>query len=240
MRTVLLAAAGTAVLSAGTLVLLFGYPPVKWSGHAKGAPAVAASPGAVKPPVRSPAEVTQLLQSLHQQRDYDRIGRLIVADERAASIALLEAIDRVLDTNKSLRRSAETAYSGPLREYWNLAAMANNIGPFSERVGVINQQFKGSAAVVTLQAGDNIPLIHAQFELVGSEWLYRPERSPARLTTELLALARVLQSVEASVRGGAPFESYLDAFYSRVLPQMEAVTTAQDDAPRTVAAASDE
>ena len=195
---------------------------------------------AVCPPARSPADTVALLQTLHRQRAYDRIAPLIVADQRAVSLALLRAIDQVLDANESLRRMAEEAYSGPVTETWSLAAMADNLGPFSENVRRISQQFKGDTAIVTLQAGDNIPLIHAQFVLSGPQWQYRPEPSPNRLTTELLALTGILRSVEESVRYGAPFDSYLDSFLYRVLPQMARVVTAKDEGGGAVAVAEDE
>lgn len=190
-------------------------------------------------PARSPADVVTLLQTLHSRRAYDQIASLIVADRRETSLALLRAIDEVLDANKSLRHTAEEEYSGPITETWDLASMADNLGPFSEHVQLIRQQFKGGRATVTLQAGDNIPLIHAEFELVSGTWQYRPEPSPARLTTELLALARTLRSVEESVQHGAPFESYYDSFLYRVLPQMARVVTAQDEEGSAIAAADE-
>lgn len=184
---------------------------------------------------RSPADVARRLQSLHQQRAYDEIATLVVENQREASIDLLKAIDGVLDANAALRKTAEDRYSGPMVETWDLAAMEDNIGPFSARVRLINQRFKRETSTVTLQAGDNIPLIHARFDLVGSEWQYRPEPTPARMVVELNELACVLRGVEESVRHGAPFESYLDAFLSSVLPQMDKVVTATDEPLTTVA-----
>jgi hypothetical protein len=177
---------------------------------------------------QSPADVVVQLQVLHRERDYARIAELVVEDCRAACVELLEAIDGVLDANAALRKTAEQRYRSPLTETWSLATMEDNIGPFSNRVRLIGQQFKGDTAAVTLQAGDNIPLIHAAFERVGGRWQYRPEPSPARLTAELRDLARTLRDVESAVDRGTPFESYLDAFYYRVLPQMVKVVTAKD------------
>jgi hypothetical protein len=217
-----------------TLVLCAGLSPALIAGcrdSATPARAEAAAPPAVASttPEQSPADVAAQLQALHRERDYARIAELVVEDCRAACVELLEAIDGVLDANAALRKTAEQRYRSPLTETWSLAAMEDNIGPFSNRVRLIGQQFKGDTAAVTLQAGDNIPLIHAAFERVGGRWQYRPDPSPAKLTAELCDLARTLRDVENAVERGTPFESYLDAFYYRVLPQMVAVVTARDD-----------
>lgn len=197
--------------------------------------ASAAVPGANQPNA-SPVEVMNLLHQHHLKRDYQAISPWLVAEDREKSLALLRALDLVLDANDALSRTAENRFHGPMTDTWTLAAMRNNIGPFSEKIQLVSQQFKGDSATVTFQAGRNIPLIHAQFVLVEGRWLYRPEPSPPALTTELRELARVLSDVRESVVGGASFESYLDSFFYRVLPQMIRVATVQGDRPTRVAA----
>ena len=184
---------------------------------------------------QSPANVVRRLQSLYQQRDYARIAPLIVEDRRDATLQLLEAVDEVIDANAALQMTAKNKYAAVPSETWNLAAMEDNLGPFSKHICIINQRFKGATAVVTLQGGDNIPLVHAAFELVGVEWQYRPERTPFCMLTELRKLARILRDVEESVVRGAPLDSYFDAFLYRVLPQISRVATATDESSLAVA-----
>jgi hypothetical protein len=178
---------------------------------------------------RSPAEVTRLLQQYHQQRVYAEIAPLIVAERRDAVVNLLRAIDEVIDADAALQKAVESEYAGPMTRTCSLTAVKNNLGPFSEQVRLINQRFRGATAFVTLQEGDNVPLIHARFEKVGMRWLYRPESTPARMVIELERLAQTLRDTREAVRGGVPLESYLDAFAYRVLPQMSRVMTAADD-----------
>jgi hypothetical protein len=181
------------------------------------------------PPTRSPAEVARLLQSLYQARAYAEIAPWITEDRRESAIKTLEAIGQVIDANAALQAIAEQRYSGPTGTTWNLSAMENNLGPFSKRVLLISQRFRGDQATVTLQEGDNIPLVHAQFELAGGVWRFRPDPTPTRMAEELEELARILWDLRASVEGGAPLEAYHDAFAYRVLPQMAKVVTAEDD-----------
>lgn len=183
----------------------------------------------------SPVAAARRLHALHLARDYDGMADFIVDDRREPTLALLKAIDAVIDAHATLHKAAMAAYDVVPRETWTLAAMEDNLGPFSTRVRWINQAFKGTTATVTLQEGENIPLVHAAFVFVDGRWRYRPEPTPRRMVAELRVLADVLRDVEQSVRRGAPFESYVDAFMVRVLPQMSRVVTARDDTPEETA-----
>lgn len=187
----------------------------------------------------SPAEVARRLGSLHRERDYDGIARLIVEDRSETTIDVLRAIDEVLDANGSLHRAVRESYGTATSDTWDLATMENNIGVFSSQVRLINQRFKGSRAVVTLQEGESVPLVHAEFELTGGRWLFRPETVPSTLAPALTELAGILRDVEESVRLGASFESYMDAFLYRVMPQMARSVTAHDGPPQGLADAGD-
>jgi hypothetical protein len=183
---------------------------------------------------RSPAEITQLLQTLHQQHDYAAIGPLIVADRRAAMLKLLRAIDDVLSANNELQDAARQAFGAAVTGIWDISVMENNIGPFSSRVAVINQTFKGNTATVTLQEGDNVPLARVPFDWVGDCWQYRPEATPAQILPELGTLAGILRELANSTREGASFDACFDAFTERVFPQMRRIMTASDDRPSIV------
>jgi hypothetical protein len=198
--------------------------------HAKGqgpSPAASAS--------RSPAETARLLQTLHQQRDYAAIAPLIVADRRDAQLDLLMTIDDVLSANEDLQVAVRKAYGGAVTGLWDLAAMENNLGPFSARVAIINQSFKGNTATVTFQEGENVPLARALFDWAEDRWQYRPEATPAQLLPELGRLARILRDVTKAAGNGTSFDDCFNIFAQRVFPQMHRIVTAGDDRPETVA-----
>jgi hypothetical protein len=198
-------------------------------------PATPVPPAAAAAPSRSPAEIAQLLQTLHQQHDYAAIGPLIVADRRAAMLKLLIAVDDVLSANQELQNAARQAFGSAVTGMWDISAMENNLGPFSSRVAVINQTFKGNTATVTLQEGDNVPLARVPFDWVGDCWQYRPEAIPAQILPELGSLAGILRDLAKSTRAGAPFDTCFDAFTERVFPQMRRIMTASDAGPAIVA-----
>lgn len=142
------------------------------------------------------------------------------------TLRLLIALDEAIAANADLRRTAEAAYSGPQGEYWDLASMANNIGVFSRDVSFINVTYRGDEAVVTLQQGDAVPLVHVDFVLKDGRWFYRPESAPEPLAGELNELARLIRTVEREVAHGASLNAYVDAFFYRVVPQMRRVAMA--------------
>jgi hypothetical protein len=183
---------------------------------------------------RSPVDTVRLLQSLHERRNYAAIAPLLVPERREGLIQLLKAVDEVLAANADLQKAAREKYCGPTLDSWDLSPMQNNLGPFSAQITLINQSFRGDGAVVTFQEGDNVPVAHAQFEWSTEGWQYRPEQTPAKMTTELLELAGVLRDLARAVEGGVSFDQCSEAFTRRVYPQMVKVTTATDE---TVAAA---
>jgi hypothetical protein len=228
--------AALCLLTAATLAGLAGCDSRSTPAKADASDYLADSPSSTTPPTRSPADVVRLLQSLHQQRAYTEIAPWITEDRRPAAIQLLQAIDQVIDANEALQTAAEQRFSGPTGTTWSLSAMENNLGPFSARVRLINQLFRGDQATVTLQEGDNIPLVRAQFQLAGGVWRLRPDPTPARMTEELQELACILRDLHASVEAGASLAFYHDAFAYRVLPQMARVVTVPDARPPTAAA----
>lgn len=180
----------------------------------------------------SPAETAVLLGRYHRDRDYGRIEPLIVADRRAETMAFLRAVDGVLDANIRLRRAADKRFGSLLANAWNLSAMENNLGVFSAETRLINQRFKGNQAIVTMQEAENVPLVRAVFECREGAWQLRPDPLTQAMLPELGELAQVLSGVAAELETGEPFESYVEAFFGRVLPQMARVVTAKDDSIR--------
>ncbi len=186
---------------------------------------VQAQPAAVP----SPAQVAAELQRLFAARDYARLGELLIPERREATIELLRAVAEVLDANAAVQRAAEAAYGeAAIAVSWDLAAMQDNLGVFSARMKLISQRLKGNEAVVTLQEGEHVPLVHAEFVWSDGQWRHQPEPTPRAMVPELRELARILRELGHEVRSGAPIEAYFDAFADRVFPRMARVVTAQD------------
>ncbi len=178
--------------------------------------------------------VARSLQEHFASRDYAAIAPLLVPDCRQRTLDLLVGVAEVLSANERLKTTAEAAYAGPMTETWDLAAMENNLGVFSARATLISETFKGDRATVTLQEADAIPLIHAEFELHDGRWLHRPEPAPTRMASELRRLAEVIDEITESVRRGSTFETYVNAFFDRVIPQMRRIVTVRDESAELV------
>lgn len=187
----------------------------------------------------SPAEIVSRLGIYHLARNYDGMGPLIAADRREETIAFLRAVDEVLDNNTRLRQVAEQRLGKLASDAWNVSALENNLGVFSARTCLINQVFKGRTAVVTLQEGENVPLVRASFVLTEEGWKYQASSSPHDIVPALRGLAVILAEVTVSLEKGAGVEAYVQAFVDRVWPQMNRVVAAGQGGDRRVSVAVD-
>lgn len=184
-----------------------------------------------RPSATSPAEVAALMHELAQQHDYQALRLLIIPEAAADTIAFLVAAHEVIDSGRRLQAAAEKRYSGPAAEGGRLAAMENNLGIFSRDVEFFSQSFKGDRAVVTLQEGEHVPLVHATFELRDGQWLYAPDGSPKDLPWELHLLATRLVELGRRVDSGLSIFGFFDAFDSYITPQViKIMTTGDQDA----------
>lgn len=181
-----------------------------------------------RPSATSPAEVAALLHELAQQHDYQALRPLIIPEAAADTIAFLAAAHEVIDSGRRLQTAAEKRYSGPASEGGRLAAMENNLGLFSRDVEFFSQSFKGDRAVVTLQEGEHVPLIHAVFELRDGQWLYAPEKAPKNLPWELHILATRLEEIGHRVEAGLSIFAFLDTFDANITPQVLKIMTTND------------
>lgn len=179
------------------------------------------------------------LRTDHLARDYDKIAPYIVENRREETIAFLRAVDQVLDTNTRLRQVADQRLGKIASRAWSLSSLENNLGVFSARTHLINQTFKGPTALVTLQEGENIPLVRASFVLTGDGWRYQASASPQDIIPALHRLAAVLADVTASLERGAGVEDYVRAFVDRIWPQMNRVVAAGQGDERRVSVAAD-
>ncbi len=177
----------------------------------------------------SPAELATLLRELHERRDYETIAQCITADRRESAVAILRAIDDVLESDDRLRAAVAARYGGPRFIAWDMSVMRNNLGVFSSEIRVINQTFHGDRATVTLQEGEHVPLVRAPFVYSEGRWLYEPDMPPGAMAAGLRGLADALASIRGEVeRGDTDYAAYLQSFYGRVLPEMERVAFARD------------
>lgn len=187
----------------------------------------------------SPLESARLLHALHEQRAYGKIAQWIVEEDRARLIRLLISLDEAIAANAALRRTAELAFSGPQQECWDLASMEHNLGIFSKKVSFINMTYRGEIGEVTLQQGNAVPLVHVEFVQRDGRWILKPEPTPEALPVALDELSQLLRNVEGEVARGMSLNAYADAFFYRVLPQMNRVVTA-GETPRAAIARSAE
>jgi hypothetical protein len=188
------------------------------------------SPPAAPPDLSamSPTGAARQLVVFHKRKSYDELARGIVPENRQKATQFIRAIDEVLDANESLKGVAEARFSGPVAETWSLTAMANNLGLFSRVVTFLGEEFVGNRSYVTLQEGDQIPLIHAEFRLEGGHWLYCPESIPDGAAAEVSRLAGILRELQKEVQAGQRVDQFAAAFESRVTPQIWRVVHLQN------------
>ncbi len=185
----------------------------------------------------SPADVARSIHVAHLKRDYAGVARWIVAERRGPAIQFLEAVDEVIDRNDALRSAAALRFGEALSDAWTIAPMRNNLGIFSADVRFISQRFKGEAAVVTLQEGENVPVVRARFVETEAGWQLDPDPVPIHLIDELRALSKALAEITHSIEAGADFEYYVEAFVQRVWPQIRRFMAAEE-APTAVQGAA--
>ncbi|MEK6644450.1 MAG: hypothetical protein AABZ08_11135 [Planctomycetota bacterium] len=176
----------------------------------------------------SPVDAAKRLHALHLKRDYRSLTPLIIPEAAADTVAVLVAVDEVIDAGRALKSIAEAKYGGPVAEAGHLTAMQNNLGLFSRDVEFFSQNFKGDRAHVTLQEGQHVPLVHAEFVFRSGTWLYVPEKSSKPLAWELHLLASGLSEVGKQVKGGLSVLGFIDAFEAQITPQVVRVMRTGD------------
>lgn len=176
----------------------------------------------------SPSGAARQLVVFHKQRAYGDLARGIVPESRQKTTDFIRAIDEVLDANESLKGVAESKFSGPVAETWSLTAMANNLGLFSRVVTLFGEEFVGDRSYVTLQEGEQVPLIHAEFRLENGRWLFCPEPIPQAAAREVAQLALILRGLQKEVQAGQQVHQFAAAFELRVIPQIRRIVRLQD------------
>jgi len=178
-------------------------------------------------PARSPIEAARAIHAARATTNSaEAIEDMIVESHRTAITRLLTAVDGVLAADESLHKRVLNKYGVSLPESWNLGVMRDNLGLFSTNVTFISETVSGNTAVVTIQEGDHVPLVHARFVNLDGNWLHEPDPVSPAVSDALDRLAETIRDVERSVDEGAPFNSLADAFTFRILPRMSDVARA--------------
>lgn len=178
---------------------------------------------------QSPLEAARQMQALHAERAYDRLAARITPDRSQAIVDYLSAVDEVLAADAALHEVVLRVHRVSLPESWNLRVIADNLGLFSTHVKWIGETVDGDRATVTLQEGDHVPLVRAQFERAGGRWLHTPDPPVPATVVELRRLSGVVRDVSRSVEQGASFEELADAFTFRILPQIVRAIQAESE-----------
>ncbi len=202
------------------------------------APAAPASatpaPQVVQPQVNAqeqgitPSVGARLLGEYHRRRDYDRLSALIHEDHRAATLSFLRAVDAVIDANARMREVAIARFGRVLADSWNLSAIENNLGVFSADTQILTQRFRGDEAEVTLQEGEQVPLVRARFLRVGGDWKFVPDAVSADIEPTLLRLGGELRGIASRLNAGADYIEYLKAFPERIAPLIDCVAPSEE------------
>ncbi len=172
----------------------------------------------------SPAETARRICALHNARDYAGLSALLDPQTADETLAFLRSADAVIDAHNRLQVAAEARYGKRIHHAWNIDAMANNLGPFSRDIRILKQSFEGRTATVTLQAGDNVPLVRADFIRADRGWRLRESLSSRPLIDPLDRFARRIDDVARRVREGLSPIGYFDAVTQELMPQLLAIT----------------
>ena len=164
----------------------------------------------------------------HKSRAYDVMARGIVPDQRDSFVSFIRSVDEVLAANESLRLLTETRYSAPAVEAMSLSPMADNLGLFSQTVTFFSEDYLGGKAYVTLQEGEQVPLVHAEFEFRDGRWLFRPAGVPPSAAGEMSRLASMLIELRRGVEAGLTVDRFAEAFELRVPPQIRRIAALQE------------
>ncbi|HNQ23236.1 MAG TPA: hypothetical protein PKK06_09100 [Phycisphaerae bacterium] len=140
----------------------------------------------------SPADVVRRVNEYRQAGRVALIEHYIVPEQRAAILELIQAVDRLLAANEGLRQAVRTHLGSAQVDAFDLAAMANRLGPFSQDVTVLDEQSDGNQASVTIQIAQRLPLESVQLVRVADRWLIRESPPVPGLAGEVHRLAQAL------------------------------------------------
>jgi len=178
--------------------------------------------GSAKP--LNPQRSLLLLRERYQHRQYAKMTSLVTPAARDSLFRLLASVDRLGAVNHRVRSIIEKQLGTGSADRWDLAALKENLGVFSDEVKIIDTSIEADRASVAYQVGDTLPLRSATWVRHNKTWQYQPEliddlpREIIRLSKALERLADALEAKDAL----SPTD--IDSEYRyRVVPRIEQI-----------------
>lgn len=154
-----------AALGAGLLLAALSLAP----GCNPAPPAVNA--GASSP---SPAAVVLALREHLAARRYGQMSELILAEQAAAVVRYLMAMDDFLTANAQLREFVSARISDADAHMLDFSHLAGNLDIFSPYVAIVSEHIDGDVASVAYTIDQRLPVRHARLLRVTGAWRYDP------------------------------------------------------------------
>lgn len=145
-------------------------------------------------PTLNPERTILALRERYQQRQYAKMTPWIPSEQTDGLFRLLAGTDRLGAANLRVQAIIQKKLGLPASDRWDLAALRENLGIFSEGVKVISTTVEGDRATVAFQVKDALPLSTATLIRRNRTWQYQPEihdELPARINQLADSLERL-------------------------------------------------
>jgi hypothetical protein len=166
--------------------------------------------------------IEEVAARIHALRVAGRVHELethVVTARRAEVVAMLQAVDRLLEANGRVLRLADGRFGRGAAVPWDLGAIRNNLGLLSESVRIVRHEEQGDTGRVLLQEGDNVPLVSERFERVDGRWMYAPEAIDLKVVEQLRRITRIVDQIADRIAAGQLTVELMDESYRlRVVP----------------------
>ena len=195
------------------------------SGDVAATPVVSAElPADAATQAGDPAQVVSVWRKWRDQRRYRLLEACIEPAHRAAFIDTMLAVDLVLTADQEARQAIAEVLGEHRTESWDLSALGNNLGIFSNEINIISVERDGDRATLTFQVGDRLPLETAQLRAGPKGWLYAPGPGPIELAPRFRSLAMALSEVAELIRRDRPTAACSNQeFRLRIYPRLKAL-----------------
>jgi hypothetical protein len=210
-----------------------------WAGCSRQDPYAAQSGSGNPAGSRSPLDVARALRSLHQQRRYLPLARLVVPEQRTLLVDTLMALDRLFEANERAKRAVISMHGEMVATEFDLGGLADEIGLFSRYVELSGERLDGDRATVLAQVSGRIPLDEFRFVRRDGRWLYSPQAPIPSLPRIVRELAAGIEMFAAQLeRGGLSVEQIRSEFYHRVFRRVREIREQLPSSRPTAKAAS--
>jgi hypothetical protein len=144
-------------------------------------PARAGQAGSQSPaanPTMNPERTILTLRNLYEHRQYAKMTPWLPSEESDGFFRLLAGADRLEAANIRVQAIIQQKLALPASDRWDLSALRDNLGIFSDGVKVISTIVDGDRATVAFQVKDALPLSSANLIRHKGDWQYQPEIYP--------------------------------------------------------------